>query len=226
MQVVPGRNIASLPTSDAQYGNPDPVGQSLLTLVPQGPAQILVVQNTSDKATIDFQGYVVNPTGTETWDWNWVDGSPHTTTQDASHKFTTPAGSIGNYTVKLTVSPGARTCTVTIKIDLSPPVGTPPIDPVNVIGTPVVAVPTTPNSDVLAATYCYYMEQAKGLYLMLITAPWRKNPRDGVWYKPYDIGTIPLDPTTGEPDLGMDASGTPYPPEYWDTQQPSARNRV
>ena len=137
-----------------------------------------------------------------------------------SHKFPTTQGAVGNYTVTLTVSPGARVCTVAITIDLGSSTSAG-----STIGTPVVTNPADPTTTLLAPAYCYYMERVRNLYVMVLTAPWRKNPRDGVWYQQYDIGTVPLNPATGVPDVGVDpVTGLPLDPANWDTQQPNPRN--
>ena len=40
IQQVPGRHLLGLPTTDAEYGNADPAGQGLISMIPIGPAQI------------------------------------------------------------------------------------------------------------------------------------------------------------------------------------------
>jgi hypothetical protein len=67
---------------------------------------------------------------------------------------------------------------------------------------------------VLSPPYCYYVNQVLGQYLMVFTALWRMNPRDGVWWDQMVIGPVPLSPVDGTPQVD---------PPQWDNQQPQPR---
>lgn len=98
-------------------------------------------------------------------------------------------------------------------------------------GFSVVIPPTgVPATRVLCPPYCFYVDTfdmgGGNTTAKVFGSLWRKNPRDGVWYQQYVIGTVPLDPTTGNPDVGTDPSGNPNDPAYWDIQIPQPRNKI
>jgi hypothetical protein len=206
MQQVPGRNIPQLPSV---YTTPDPVGYPIT--VPPGPARISVFDDQANVFNFGFTGHVTQESGNETYAWNFGD----TTTgagQQVSHVF---PGS-GPYPVVLTVTDPDVTGTRRAQVTIAPST----LDPITPQDPPP---PGTPPNRMLSAPYCYYINQVRGQYLMVFTALWRKNPRDGAWWDPYVIGPVPLSPTTGQPDVGLDTSGEPYDPAQWTNQQPQGR---
>lgn len=101
-------------------------------------------------------------------------------------------------------------------------------DPVGETVT-VHAAPGLPTCRVLAVPYCFFVSDfdfGDTTDARIFGALLRKNPRDGVWYQELNIGTTPLDPITGEPDVGRDQSGDPHDPVYWDIQMPQPRQRL
>lgn len=212
MQQVPGRNVPELPVV---YATPDPAGSTIT--VPPGPAHITAFDNLSSTYLFDFTGAVTLESGNETYAWDFGDTTTGTG-QHVSHTFPTididPYTTV--YTVVLTVADPdvgtPRTATVHIQ-----PGATRPVMPQS------PDAPSTPTGRMLSPAYCYYVNQAVGQYVMAFAALWRMNPRDGAWYKQMDIGTIPVSPLTGAPDLGVDVNGNPVDPVYWDVQQPQKR---
>jgi hypothetical protein len=87
----------------------------------------------------------------------------------------------------------------------------------NNYGTPDPnGVTPTPVDFLSSLSYCFYVDQFDtgdgDPTFQQFVGLWRQNPRDGVWYVNYDLGPVPVDPTTGDPSVSTDA---------WSLQQPS-----
>ena len=86
---------------------------------------------------------------------------------------------------------------------------------------PAGTVPTFPGTEpMLSVPYCYYQDELAGDAIDKFVALFRRNPRDGVWYRNRDIGAAPTDPLTGDVNI-LTPYGVPTGQQAWDNQVPS-----
>jgi len=198
---VPGRQVSELPLV---YSTPDPAGMTIP--IPPGPAHITARQNMTAVTMFDFVGDVTQESGNETYSWQFGDTTTGTG-KVITHTY--PAGNQGPFNVILTVHDPDTTPDRTAQVTIRP--GT-----ANPITPQAPATPTTPPTRMLSPPYCHYTNQMRNTYIMAFSALFRRNPRDGVWWVPLQIGPAPTSPVDGtvQVDQGQ-----------WSNLQPVPRNQ-
>ncbi|HPC82152.1 MAG TPA: PKD domain-containing protein [Thermoanaerobaculaceae bacterium] len=158
-----------------------------ITVSPCSLACTATVSPTSGGAplTVQFAGGVITTCGGVSYDWDFGDGSPHSSQQNVSHTY----AAAGSYTWKLTVSAGGQSCTrtgtitvltcsLTCSASASTTAGRPPLavtfnvgaNPGNCSGSLVLDLDFGDGSAHSSATSVTHTYTAVGVYTWKLTA--------------------------------------------------------